>query len=443
MRVCPSLTEFPLRILVDCTRTARTSATTGIQRVVRELVRAGLEGATPGADWVAVRFRGGSYRALPGAEFRRTMLRSVETPRARARWADAARQRARAIASDAPRGLHDAIGRTRARLSAVLSRAGTYLPSGRGPVLDYRPGDWVFLADTHWSVDTVEELVRAKASGAAVAVLVYDLIKIDRPDLVPPGSSIIFSRWLEAVLPHADIVLAISGTVRNDMLRYLSSRKNVAHLAVASVRLGSDFAPGAPAATSPEVAAVFADRGSPTFLCVGSVEPRKAHAIVLDAFEQRWRAGDPSRLVVIGREGWGCAELARRLRTHPERGHRLFWFDRATDADVSCAYLGADAVVCASLAEGFGLPVVEALARGTPVIASDIPVFREVAGEDATFFRPGDSSALADALDRASRGQLASPGQRSKLRFTWSLAAEDVVARLRGASSSRPGSGAF
>ena len=127
---------------------------------------------------------------------------------------------------------------------------------------------------------------------------------------------------------------------------------------------------------------------------VGTLEPRKGHRIALDAFEALWADGLDVCLVIAGKHGWGVDHLAEAIRTHREFGKRLFWHERVDDAGLAQLYSDCDGLIAASFAEGFGLPIVEAGYFGKPVIASDIPVFREV-GDGAVerrFFSVGSSS---------------------------------------------------
>jgi glycosyltransferase involved in cell wall biosynthesis len=139
-------------------------------------------------------------------------------------------------------------------------------------------------------------------------------------------------------------------------------------------------------------------RGHATFLMVGTVEPRKAHAQVVAAFDRMWQGGSDACLVIVGKQGWMVDDLAARLRTHPGRGSCLFWFEAASDELLDMLYGSATALIAASRGEGFGLPIVEAARRGVPVIARDIPVFREVAGDHAAYFQDDTPVALADTL---------------------------------------------
>lgn len=133
-------------------------------------------------------------------------------------------------------------------------------------------------------------------------------------------------------------------------------------------------------------------------LMVGTVEPRKGHEQVLSAFEQLWAQGEGCVLVIVGKSGWMYDDLIERLRQHPELGRHLFWFEGLADETLAHLYQHCDCLMAASYVEGFGLPLIEAAQTGLPLLVRDIPVFREVAGEYATYFKAGDSSELAEVL---------------------------------------------
>jgi glycosyltransferase involved in cell wall biosynthesis len=119
---------------------------------------------------------------------------------------------------------------------------------------------------------------------------------------------------------------------------------------------------------------------------VGTVEPRKGHADALDAFDMLWKEGLDVNLVIVGKKGWMVNALARRLRTYGAHEPRLLWLENASDEYLEHLYAAAVALIAASHGEGFGLPLIEAARHKLPVIARDLPVFREVAGEHAYYF---------------------------------------------------------
>ncbi|MNE45770.1 Glycosyltransferase Gtf1 [compost metagenome] len=102
--------------------------------------------------------------------------------------------------------------------------------------------------------------------------------------------------------------------------------------------------------------------------------------------------------MLVGKEGWAVEQLVQDLRAHPQLGKRLFWLQGLSDADLTELYSASCALIAASEAEGFGLPLIEAAQHKLPIIARDIPVFREVAGEYAFYFQGGLPDDLAQAM---------------------------------------------
>jgi glycosyltransferase involved in cell wall biosynthesis len=170
-------------------------------------------------------------------------------------------------------------------------------------------------------------------------------------------------------------------------------------------------------------------RERPSFLMVGTIEPRKAHAAVLAAFDQLWAQGVDCTLVICGRPGWMAEDLMERLRSHPEAGKRLLWLNDTSDQFLEEIYRACAALILASRGEGFGLPLVEAAQRELPLIARDLPVFREVAGEHAWYFKDDSAQGLAASmrawLDAHAQGQ--HPRPQGMQWLTW----EQSAARLR------------
>ena len=136
----------------------------------------------------------------------------------------------------------------------------------------------------------------------------------------------------------------------------------------------------------------------PSFLQVSTLEPRKGYAQLLDAFDHLWLTGTDVNLVIVGRRGWMVSNLVRRIKHHPALNKKLFWFSHATDAELAALYNQSTGVVVASEAEGFGLSVVEGLWYKKPVIARDIPVFREIGDDNLVYFFGKDPEAIAEAV---------------------------------------------
>jgi glycosyltransferase involved in cell wall biosynthesis len=131
---------------------------------------------------------------------------------------------------------------------------------------------------------------------------------------------------------------------------------------------------------------------------VGTLEPRKGHEQALDAFDMLWQSGVDVNLVFVGKEGWLVDRLLARISGHPERGRRLHWLEGISDEYLRRIYEASSCLLLPSEGEGFGLPVIEALRHGTPVLARDLPVTREIAGADAAYFSGHDGASLASAV---------------------------------------------
>jgi len=251
-----------------------------------------------------------------------------------------------------------------------------------------------------------------RAEGVRVAFCIYDLLPLSRPEFFPVGASARHAAWLRAALANADALICISRDVARSVEEWAAceSGSRAATVAVAAIHLGADAEASAPTTGAPAQAlavdgALFA---RPTFLAVGTVEPRKGYFQTLRAFERLWARGVDVNLVIVGAEGWLMVEpclrrnvpqLAKRLREHEENGSRLFWLDGASDEWLDRLYARATCLIAASEAEGFGLPLVEAARRKLPILARDIPVFREVAGMHATYFSTLRADELANEIE--------------------------------------------
>ncbi len=273
---------------------------------------------------------------------------------------------------------------------------------------------------------------RAKARGVATWFVLYDIIPLLHPHRFPADFATLFRDWIEQLAPLATGVVCISEAVADEYRAWLGDRAN--GLAIRSYPLGADLDAATPdgAPRDDERAVLGTLEGRPFLLMVGTVEPRKRHDQVLGALERLWSAGDRTALVIVGRQGWMVDSLAARMRAHPEAGRRLFWLEQAGDPMLRELYRRAAALVQASEAEGFGLPLVEAAQHGTPIVARDLPVFREVAGEHAFYFDAGTPEDLAERLREwlRRREHGAVPDSRGIRRLTWAESTEELLARV-------------
>ncbi|MCA8154892.1 glycosyltransferase family 4 protein [Burkholderia contaminans] len=219
-----------------------------------------------------------------------------------------------------------------------------------------------------------------QTQGVRLAFVVYDLLPIARPDWFTPRAGRSFRHWLTTLAINANALFCISNSVALETQEALRSRFGIQpeELPTRWFHLGTDL-PRLPRTR----------QGTDiirTILMVGTIEPRKGHTQILDAFETLWHHGRSETLIIAGRAGWNVKHLINRIEQHPEIRRKLLWLPEISDRELAALYANADGLIMASEGEGFGLPLIEAAQCGTPVFARDIAVFREVAGEFATYF---------------------------------------------------------
>lgn len=257
-------------------------------------------------------------------------------------------------------------------------------------------------------VDNIETIKEWRAHGVEIAHIVYDLLPIQYPQWFLPFVEYLFRRWLDVVSVHSDKLLADSHTIAKDLKEYLDeASKAISGQASSPVQIGW-FHHGCDLAASLPTQGLDSEakkmllhlKANPTFLMVSTIEPRKGYTQTLDAFELLWQEGIKVNLVIVGKVGWYVEELIERLQSHEQLGNHLFWVSDISDEYLDCLYENSQAVICASFAEGFGLPIIEAAHHQTPVIARDIAVFREVGGQGVDYFSADTPNQLAQFIQQ-------------------------------------------
>lgn len=269
--------------------------------------------------------------------------------------------------------------------------------------IDPQPGDVFLGLDFVAGIVAVQRpyLEWMRNHGVRVHFVVYDLLPIEFPHAFPVGAEAGHRRWLQDIAEF-DGVVCISQSVQAEFDRWLEQAqpKRLRPFKSGWFHLGADIENSTPSKGMPADAekVIYQLSMRPTFLMVGTVEPRKGHAQVLDAFEQLWRSGVDINLVVAGKEGWMVDDLIYRLRTHTEINNRLFWLENASDQYLQKLYANSQCLIAASYGEGFGLPLIEAGRIGIPILARDIAVFREIAGSYARYFSANSAQDLANVI---------------------------------------------
>jgi glycosyltransferase involved in cell wall biosynthesis len=277
-------------------------------------------------------------------------------------------------------------------------------------------------------------LRKFKLDGGQIWFLVHDILPVSHPHWFTPASRLRYRRWLRVCAALADGILCVSPVVAAQLEELLSLRYGSTNLPrIATIDLGSDFTPAdreLAAAGLPVAAGLDNAKFNRAALVVGTLEPRKGHADVLAAFDLLWRDGHDIPLILIGRVGWNTDALQGRICRHPQYGHLLFWLRDVDDHALHAAYRHCRLVIVPSLAEGYGLPLDEALAAGAPVLARDIPVFRRH-DDDAPvsyFAERADAASIASSI-LAAHAAADGPRRLAPLR-QWGDTARQVAREL-------------
>lgn len=293
-----------------------------------------------------------------------------------------------------------------------------------------QPGDTIYLLDSTWSSpQRFDNLIgQARDVGATVAVMVYDLIPLRHPQFCVDYMPGIFAQWLRYVVEHASVLTCISQSVVDDLKMWIAEQGSAISpfrgQQIVATPLGADLDCQVypDVEVRPELSAFV--REGRVGAMIGTLEPRKRQDLVLDAYRTIWRddLSELHKLLILGKQGWNVENLVEELLA--EDRTRVLWVPDASDAEIQWVYRNADRVIQASDAEGYGLPIIEAIHEGASVLASDLPVFREIAGNGITYFNPGCVTSLIQKILAP-----AEPSQPLKNR-TWSETARLIVEQI-------------
>jgi len=272
-----------------------------------------------------------------------------------------------------------------------------------GPV-QLLAGD-IFLGLDLCCSDIVEHsatLEAAHAHGVKILFLVHDLLPVAQPSWFPEGVKTGFEDWLH-VISRFDGAICVSHETANHLMRWqaqnLGQVDNRFDIHVCHNGVDRMTEPSASQRSDAAIANFSLLKQQPTFLMVGTIEPRKGYSQVLDAFDRLWAEGGDYNLVFVGKEGWSVESLVSRVLQHPEYMSRLHWYQGLSDDGLVLLYEQSVCLIAASEGEGFGLPLIEAAQFGLPIIARDIPVFREVAEGAAYFFKASNGAELVRVIE--------------------------------------------
>ncbi len=259
-------------------------------------------------------------------------------------------------------------------------------------------------------------------------VTVHDVIPLSFPGVSTRLDQLLYRHWLPRLLPGVDRVITVSACSKTDIARYL--RVPSAKIEAIPLAANPAYKPASEAAVT-ELRRKL-DLPGRYLLYLGSVEARKNLGRVLEALALLHERGEQLTLVVTGQMKWKYAEITETL-DRLNLGDKVLFTGYVAEADLPALYTGARGLVFPSLYEGFGLPVLEAMACGAPVVTSTAASLPEVAGDAALLVDPRSVDAIAEAMlrlwkDDALCTALSKQGMLRAAQFSWRSTAQRTVA---------------
>ena len=264
--------------------------------------------------------------------------------------------------------------------------------------IDYRTGD-IFLGLDLQANEIPNQnlfLQKIRNHGVLITFVVYDLLCVNMPEHFVEGAFDLFDNYFSNISLLSDRIICISKATADEYRIWLQNNTmyNSTNIDISWFHLGCDIKSSKPSKGLPENAFNILKNleNNISFIMVGTIEPRKGHYQVLEAFESLWDEGLDINLNIVGKKGWLVDDLIQKIKFHPEKGKKLFYIDNSSDEFLEKLYSASTCLIASSYGEGFGLPLIEAGRHKISIIARDIPVFREVAEDNAFYFKNTKSS---------------------------------------------------
>ncbi|MEO6599704.1 MAG: glycosyltransferase family 1 protein [Polyangiaceae bacterium] len=277
----------------------------------------------------------------------------------------------------------------------------------------------------------------------ASVVTIHDLMWLEQPAQVDARPLLrnvrarFYQKGMRQALAQATRLIAVSQATADRIVAV--SPGSAARLRVIYNAAGPAFRPPPNLEAATRLAAELIGSDRPYYLVVGKNEPYKGHKLVLEAFAREAREDELLVLVQRTRRGAGLERLAEQLGIVS----KIRWLPTLSEPELVTVLQAARALIQPSLIEGFGIPALEAMAAGCPVIASDTPALVEVLGGAGLHAKVGDASGLATAMarvrDRAFRLEMRERGLERARAFSWDTAARETLEVYREAAQAGPG----
>ena len=324
------------------------------------------------------------------------------------------------------------VGGLAEQLSALSPEVAIYAPSAWKPaysVMRLEPKTTSVSLQRLWDLPVQTNVLGASILHVAFAlspdyllprthqvVTVHDVAFLRHPHLYRRNDYWRLRLTVERAVRKAALVVTVSQTAKQEIVETYHIDPDRVQVVFNGISDPADVSEGLP----------YGVPDPPFVLFVGTIQPRKGLGVLLDAIGSLRGA---VKLVVVGRKGWRAKSDVERLMAAIAT-ERVTYFPSVSPGPLRALYRKAAAVVVPSLAEGFGLPVLEALAEGTDVVASDIPVFRELYGSNPIYFSPLNARELAEAIEfalSAQHGVSSEAIQQLRETYSWRRSAAKLL----------------
>ena len=273
-------------------------------------------------------------------------------------------------------------------------------------VIEFIDGDILFFPELsiEQNMGKKEYLEFLKTKGVKIIFFIHDLIPIEYPETCTQTIKELFPKYINSALDYGNGAICNSQSTANDLKKFIKENRTnkIENFKIEWIHLGSDFEKNISSTEIPEDSNIVFNEMERriTFLTVSTIEPRKMYNQIFEAFEILWDKNQDVNLVIVGKNGWNTEKLVEKIENHKELNKRLFKLSGINDEYLNKIYEKSSALIMASKAEGFGLGIIEATYHKKPLIIRDIPVFREIAGENAFYFTGFEGKDLANAIEK-------------------------------------------
>lgn len=257
-----------------------------------------------------------------------------------------------------------------------------------------------------------------KQRGVRIVVHIYDIISVMYPQYCLQRGVYNFMDFIGAHLQYADEII-VNAQATIDELRKLADRVDVKLPSCHVIPLGSDYHQTRQVREQDiNPVLVQVAKSKPFVLMVGTIEPRKNHKLLLEAYDKGLKEMGYN-IVFAGYMGWDMEALEQQMKSHTDYGKGIYHFEGLDDNAITYLYQQAECLAFCSYTEGFGLPVIEAMKRGTPVLAADIPVLREVGEDYCVWFEQDNAMELCEKVKECSFNKQGRAGEAPKKSISW------------------------